>query len=315
MLKRIAVTVLLLMLSSVSSAQIYYTPPADGLWWNAAESGRGWTFETQDNITVVTHYTYRTDGSSTFFTTAGIWNGPGSYLQASLSASEGGQCVGCGYIRPVSTNLGAMRFEFTSSFTGSAIYPNGVVVPIEKYDFVYSSSRAYLKGDWASTWIAPNGNAFTNVIRFDRDCVTCDASSVEGRLILTNSGRIAFAGQIPNSRGAYQVLVDATTSYYDYYFVIGDALKWSGFACTRLKTDPPPATVSECPGLMFASRSKSYAAIPVAGAADVVSKQSLRLGDDRAEAADIAGARAISSKDWEKIGPVSWDDLLLKARQ
>jgi hypothetical protein len=315
MCKKIITVMLLLLFSTVGLAQNYVKPPVDGLWWNPTESGRGWAFETQDDVIVVTHYTYRADGSSTFYTTAGVWNGTGGFLPGGLSASEGGQCVGCPYIRPVSTDLGAMRFEFTSTLTGRAIYPNGTIIPIEKYDYVYSSARAYLKGDWASTWITSDGaSSHTNIIRFDRDCVGshCDTTMVDGRLVLTNPGRPAAGGKVPGTRGLYNVLIDSSPAFYDYYFIFGDSLRWSGFACTKLKTDPPPTNTSECSGMLFASRSNTRASIPTS-ASMTSPAPAVKLSTAQADpGVSYESGQMITNvpAEWKNVGPVSWTDLL-----
>lgn len=248
-------------ISGALSAQTYHAAPADGLWWNQAESGRGWTFETQNNITVVTHYTYGVGGASTFYTTAGVWDGINRTFTGALSAFSGGQCVGCTYTPPLSADLGAMRFTFTSATQGVAVYPNGTTIPIQKYNFIYADPRAYMKGEWASVWVGTTLSDFGNFIRFNANCTVCvTPNSVQGSLILSGSaGRLVLASPVPGSSTAYVAIIDSTATIYEYFFIIAEANSWTGLGCAGFKSSPAPSP-SQCSGILFASRMKTQAA-------------------------------------------------------
>ncbi len=253
----------LLLCSLAAPAQTYNAAPPDGIWWNPAESGRGWTFETQNATTAVLHFQFAPNSRPTFYTSVGTWNGVTRTMIAPLLEPSSGQCVGCPYIPPTLVDLGTMRFVFTSSTRGTAIYPNGVSIPIEKFDFIYADPKAYLKGEWASTWVSSSGSDFSNFIRFTTDCTTCTTpGSVNGQLILTSAGRPALGAPV-SVAGIYFVLIDSTTSFYDYYYIIPDANRWTGLACTGLKTSPP-LQISQCLGLLYASRTKTQAAAGLA---------------------------------------------------
>ncbi len=245
--------------SFYASAQTYNSPPIDGLWWNPLESGRGWTIETQNDVTVVAHFTFAADGRSTFFTTSGTWNGFTRTLTSTLTGFTAGQCVGCAYVPPINSNLGEMRFVFSSTNRGSAIYPNGTTIPIQKFDFIYGDPRAYLKGQWASVWVSSTGSDFANFINFTANCSSCTTpNSVEGQLIYNRAGRPVLGAPVSGG-GVYLIIVDSTTSFFDYYYVLPDSNRWTGVACTAMKSSPAP-TISACLGLLFASRSKTQAA-------------------------------------------------------
>lgn len=253
---------IVIILSSVSiNAQTYNSAPVDGVWWNPQESGRGWTIETQNDTTVILHFAFASDGRSTFFTTAGIWNGVTRTLTSSLNGFTAGQCIGCPYVPPTSSDLGQIRFVFTSTTRGTAIYPNGTTIPIEKFDFVYGDPRAYLKGQWASVWVSLTGSDFANFINFTTDCATCTTpNTVEGRLMFNSGSGRPVLGAPVSGAGIYLVIVDSTASFYDYYYIIPDTNRWTGVACTALKTSPAPS-ITTCLGLLYASRSKTRAAV------------------------------------------------------
>lgn len=280
-------------LSSGGISQTYNTAPVDGIWWNPLESGRGWTFETQNNVTAILHFQFASDRRSTFFTSTGIWNGINRTITTPLIGVNGGQCIGCPYVAPTTSDLGAMSFVFTSTTRGSAIYPNGTTIPIQKFDFVYGDPRAYLKGQWASVWVSLSGSDFANFINFTTDCVTCTTpNSVEGRLMLNSASGRPVIGAPVSSGGIYLAIVDATTSFYDYYYINPDPNRWTGIACTASKTSPPPA-ITSCLGLLYASRSKTQAAAASAVEPNVA-KSSL---GEALRKAEINGQRKLESRE------------------
>lgn len=303
MFKTLAMIIALWLLLTTGAANGYNLAPEDGLWWNPLESGRGWTFETQNDITVVTHYTYRADGSSTFFTTSGAWDDVNGVLVGSVFSASGGQCVGCPYSAPTNQSLGIIRFEFTSRISGRAVYPNGTIIPIQKYQFVYADPKTYLKGMWATTWVMHGGGSFSHFIRFNANCSTCGTAnsySVIGDITVTESaGRVAVGQLIPNSGNRFLVLVDAEPDYWDFYYVAAEKDGWRGFACTRLKTEPFPTGVEDCTGVMFGLR-----ALPPAGL-----RPPAVIASNAKSTSNIASARATTSREKVQATPLEWSGV------
>ena len=298
----------LILLGTATSASGYNLAPEDGLWWNPSESGRGWTLETQNNVTVVTHYTYRPDGSSTFFTSSGVWDAPTATLIAPVFTAVGGQCVGCSYIRPSTQNQGNAQFRFFTRYSGQVTYPNGTVIPIWRYQFLHTDPKAYLKGMWATTWADSNANSYSHFLQLDTNCSTCGTAnpySVIGRITVTESfGRVVVAQLIPNSGNQFLVLIDAEPNYWDFYYVAGEKDGWRGYACTRLKTAAPPSGVADCPGVMFALR-----ILPEAGLSPLAKVTPSQLASGKRHAAAAAKASVEVPVEWQGLD-ASWDELV-----
>lgn len=299
---RTILAMLLALASGATMAQTYNTPPHDGYWWNPLESGRGWTLESQNETVVITHYAYDQSGRSTFFQNASQWNSATRSLTTTLLGLSGGQCVGCAYVSPVVSNIGTITFTFTNNTRGRVTYPNGVSIPIERFQFTYSDPRAYLKGVWASLWISGSGQEFVNPIYLSTNCTTCSTpNTVNGRLLFTSSsGRLVVGAPTSSTSGIFLVLVDATPSYYDYYYVLPESNSWTGLACTRLKSDPAPS-LSSCDGIMFASRSSTQAEAAVLFGPTAVSNQKVVSHDrETARRSALKGARA--SEESQAVG-------------
>jgi len=259
-------------------------PPTPGVWWNPAESGRGWNFEGQNDIWSISHFSYGTSRQSLFYVTVGVWNESTDTITGDLLAPTGGQCVGCTYVAPSQPSLGSMRFEFTSSKRGRAIYPNGTFVNIEKFTYGYANTAQELLGTWQTVWFSNLGTTgFAHNIYWS-DVVTSTSGtglSAQGRRVNYGSSRPVLAGPgITGIDPIYVGLVDATTTFYDYfYFFIENDVLW-GVACTALKTSPPPA-VTSCTGSLNGHRFLTAQASRIAFPAAVASNKAREQEDDK----------------------------------
>ena len=125
--------------------------PEAGFWWNENESGRGYAIEVQDRSLFLAAYVYENDAAGTpvWFTAGGPTNGQFDFA-ADLKIAEGGQCFGCVYTAPTSSNAGMdVRIEFTSAVTGNLIV-DGEVIPITR--FWYSPSISGLMEALLGQW-------------------------------------------------------------------------------------------------------------------------------------------------------------------
>ena len=124
---RHALVITLLLLLSAFARPVSAFTPESGFYWNAAEAGRGFTIEIQDNFLFMIGYVYRQDGSSTFITTQGLMQGNAAY-QGVLDTFSNGQCTGCPYngfpnIQPGSA--GPVSIVFTSETTATMTWNGG----------------------------------------------------------------------------------------------------------------------------------------------------------------------------------------------
>lgn len=239
--------------SNSVEAQSYRFPPQTGIWGNPAESGRGWSFEIQNDIVVISTYSYDTSGRATWFLSAGAWDPATGTVTQRLNSFSGGQCIGCTYVAPLATDLGQVRFEFTSPSSGRAIYPNGSVIPITRVQFGHATPLGLLGGVWATAWLGSSGNTFALFPWFKRNSPTL-ANAVEGNLFDRSSPVVG--GPLAGSP-VYGMVISSVTGFFDYYFATIENDKFTGLACTRRSTDPAPS-LSQCTGLLGGGRLYSH---------------------------------------------------------
>lgn len=241
-----------LLAPALALGQSYKKPPSDGYWWNPSEGGRGWSFETNNEITAITHYTYDAQGSSIFLQSVGIHNPGTGVLSSNVLGFSGGQCVGCTYRNPTTTNQGAIEFSFSSRSRGQVRYPNGTLIPIERFEFGFPARNSKTQGAWATTWFSALGSDFTHYIYISGKCSICTtADTYQGTTELIRPGRNALVSNVGDTLLA---IVDAGT-FYDYYYFLAETNRWYGLGCTASKTSPPPS-VTACTGLMYGMRDK-----------------------------------------------------------
>ncbi len=130
--------------------------PESGLWWNPAESGRGYVIDIQDDTMQLLFFAYRPDGSATFYISVGRMNyryngdllAEVSYT-GTIDASEQGQCLSCPYRVPVYTpNVeGTVRINFTSETTATMSFA-GRTIPIERFAAALGNRTERMLGEW-----------------------------------------------------------------------------------------------------------------------------------------------------------------------
>lgn len=130
--------------------------PAQGLWYNPNESGRGLDIEIQNNVMSVATYVYDVHGIPVWYTSSGIYNEAALTFTGSFDSAVGGQCFGCPYVRPVLTSDagGPMQIVFTSYETGTLHFQGGST-PIQHFNFGYAGKQGYLQGEWAFSMSLP----------------------------------------------------------------------------------------------------------------------------------------------------------------
>lgn len=290
----LAFLAILAMSSGIAEAQSYRFPPQTGIWGNPAESGRGWSFEVQNDIVVISTYTYDTAGRATWFLSAGAWDPATGIVSQRLNAYSGGQCIGCSYVAPVVADLGQVRFEFTTTASGRAIFPNGTVIPISRVQFAHATPLGLLGGVWATAWSGSSGSTFALFPWFKRNSVTL-ANAVEGNLLERSNPVVG--GPLAGS-AVYGIVISSVTGFFDYYFATVENDRLTGLACTRRSTDPAPP-VSQCTGLLGGGRLYSHEgsrSLPgFASAVNQSSEKSDVSGDASARQVD-SGALATSAQ-------------------
>ncbi len=219
----------LVLTCSSAFAASYQLLPEDGLWWNPTEPGRGWAIEVQDNVIVVTHYVYDSAGRATFYTSAGPWDGLG--VTGPLVLSQGGQCLGCGHVAPISTSPGNVRLTFTSGTSGTVTYPNGVAVPIRRLTFGYLEGTQALMGGWTSSYGISGAYLgeplVLNEVYSDPSIPYAVRGTVAGRANMP----ALFTPVTPGGNEIIGIVASAVTHNTYYRFTRDRLNAWFGFAC------------------------------------------------------------------------------------
>ena len=127
-------------------AQRFFAPSAaaplrhraeTGIYWNPAESGRGFTMETFGITTFVGVFHYNAGGEPTWnLVSAGSYDATG-YAEGTLEKYTGGQTLG-GTPRPAvreSVNVDRFGVTFLQSCAGEIFYPEWTRVPVRRFAF------------------------------------------------------------------------------------------------------------------------------------------------------------------------------------
>jgi hypothetical protein len=89
--------------------------PQSGLWWNAAEAGRGFALDAQNGHLLVAGMMYDPDGAPVWYISDGIM-GDGGRFQADLLRFSNGQVAGGAYVAPSQPAIaGSLELDFTAA--------------------------------------------------------------------------------------------------------------------------------------------------------------------------------------------------------
>jgi len=109
--------------------------PVDGVWANAAESGRGFAIGYKHGVLIVAIYAYLANGQAQWYLASGpVVN---NVFTGTLDKYTGGQCISCAYNGPptVAGNDGAITITFTSNTSATVNLPGGRVTQIVPFQF------------------------------------------------------------------------------------------------------------------------------------------------------------------------------------
>ena len=156
---RRAIQILLLALLLPLSAAHAFTPES-GLWGDRNNTATALTFDLQDNTLQITAYTYRPDGTATWFISAGplaySYNAQGTLVgvryDGVFNAVTGGTCVGCGPANPVVAPGagGPVRIDFISEIRARMTW-QGRTFDIDRFTIALGDPVDRMVGEWNLT--------------------------------------------------------------------------------------------------------------------------------------------------------------------
>lgn len=111
--------------------------PETGIYWNPAESGRGYVIEVNADVATVGAFLYTADGQPTWsLVTVPMPGGSGSNATGDYVVYSGGQTLSGAYRAPSgSTNLGKLSFNFSAACAGQIGFPGMPAVAVQRYGF------------------------------------------------------------------------------------------------------------------------------------------------------------------------------------
>lgn len=127
--------------------------PESGWWWNAAESGKGYAIEVQDDSLFFATFAYYSDGTPVWYVSSGRMSSDTAY-SGRLLRFAGGWCFGCARTTPTGTDVGAIQINFSGSTdrVGQVTLFNATI-PITRFDFTpqldNSQTPQACYGEWS----------------------------------------------------------------------------------------------------------------------------------------------------------------------
>ncbi|MBZ0104739.1 MAG: S8 family peptidase [Sulfuricella denitrificans] len=110
--------------------------PESGWWWNAAESGRGFSLEIQSGSLFMAGYMYDAQGNPIWYSSAGAMSSAGRYIGNWVQWANGQTLYGS-YKAPaiVNSNLGTISLVFTSTTSAILTLPDGRDIQLSRFQF------------------------------------------------------------------------------------------------------------------------------------------------------------------------------------
>jgi len=216
--------------------------PSPGLWWNPNESGRGYNFDLQGNLLVMTTYVYNQQGAPVWYLSVGTYNYANGQMSATFDGASNGQCLGCSYKAPVgqANVAGPVKVIFDNSLNGT-LYFNGGSTHIERQIFGFADLNAFLFGELqmgynisgliGGDWFLFNNNYTAS------DGTKYIAGNLDGCTSCTTLGRYD-----PSLKA--WTMIDKVGSYYTFYEVNMDDRRVVGLSWIYQTTLSGSGTVS-----------------------------------------------------------------------
>jgi hypothetical protein len=196
--------------------------PQPGMWWNPAESGRGWAIDTQGDLMTVTTFAYDNNGRMQWYVSTGPVMNSGQLWRGDLLKVDNGQPLNGNY-RPAQVvgNDGQMTLEFNTRTTGFVTMPGGRRSPIERQNFGVGAPPGALLGEWAYVYSIGTSNWM------DRYTLTSMIGPTSGGngVVTDGTSRVAFEYQVSGSLAGLVVGFEfsstgATLNQYAYYLQV-----------------------------------------------------------------------------------------------
>jgi len=212
--------------------------PEDGFWWASDQSGRGFAIEQQDDQLFVTFYGYTNETDATLRTPLwlmayGSWSPPRSgdrnpvyIFDSPLYRSDEGQCIGCAWVDPVTTDTGLdLSITFESPWRGTMeLGPETIDIERFWYSSSISDATNVMLGQWkvVRDYTEANDDDFpfeADVLVFDERRRRNGSPYVEGYQATTGNNA---SGAFNIDENFYVIVVEETQNLYLAYYTYGN---------------------------------------------------------------------------------------------
>lgn len=241
---RVLVASALLFALADSASALTIGGPTQGLWWNPAESGRGYEIDLQGDTMIVTTYVYEQSGDPIWYLSSGTYDHTTGTFQSAYDIFANGQCFGCPYVAPTHTgDAGPITITFHTNQTATLTYSGGST-EISKFQYGYPDRTQVLYGEWALTYIT-GGNVGGDWVVLDTP-YTDPASGTQfasGHAV-GNATRTVLGIYDPNLTEAEIEVTDGTTKRLYEFGVFDDRRLLGSMRATTGTTTVGPYTAS-----------------------------------------------------------------------
>ena len=223
--------------------------PDSGWYYNAAEPGRGFNIEIQDDTLFMAGFLYDTQGKPIWVVSSGPMAGDAVYSGAAFQTANG-QPLGGVYRAPTMVTLapyGTATVVFTTSMTAN-ITVNGYsfTVAREQFGFDFTNPAQPLLGEFAFVSGDPSqATYFGERVTFSGTQVQAGSPVAVGNRTGETGANNAAVGMYLPPLTSWTVLLDSSPSYYTLYefYFEGDNLV-EGAEYTYLKGSSPNSGMS-----------------------------------------------------------------------
>lgn len=126
--------------------------PETGIYWNPAESGRGYTIEVNNDLAAVTVFHYADDGQPTWhLAVVPLRDMPSADAPGTFVGYSGGQTLSGPYAAPRATEEGLLKLSFSRSCSGVLTFPRTRTIPIQRFAFGSLAAGAECRTATAAT--------------------------------------------------------------------------------------------------------------------------------------------------------------------
>ncbi|TWO72610.1 hypothetical protein FN976_03500 [Caenimonas sedimenti] len=197
-----------------------------GLWWNEAESGRGFFLDIQGTTAAMSSYMYDATGQPTWYLAVGTMTNLS--FTAALQSYQGGQALGGTYRAPQGAGSpGTITFRGITGTTAELTLPDGRVIPLKRLVFATpagggSTSTLKLDGAYEGTVVNGTDPVKVTALALENDEIwlaygtgATSLTLLEGTVVASgSSGNGSYSGSVLDLPGDEHSNTGSVTATY-----------------------------------------------------------------------------------------------------